>query len=88
MLQNLRAPFPKNIFGGLLFIFSKTEEINDTLREKLYFIQFSTRMAVWPLLTFFNQLSSFIHSITRIKEGRYLKNVIHEILVDILCLLR
>ena len=39
------------------------ELINDTHREKLYgFIQFSTRMAGWLLLTFFiclhNQLSS------------------------------
>ena len=40
--------------------------VNDSLKEKLCFTQFSTRMAVWLLLTFFiclyNQLSS-IHSI-------------------------
>ena len=51
---------------------------NDSRREKLYFIQFSTKMAAWLLLTFFiflhNQLSS-IHSI----KYRCLKNVIHQI---------
>ena len=45
---------------------------NDTHWVKLCFIQFSTRMADWLLLTFstclHNQLSSFIHSITRIKS--------------------
>ena len=41
-------------------------------REKLCFIQFSTRMTGWLILTFFmclhNQLCSFMHSITRIKS--------------------
>ena len=49
---------------------------------KLCFTQFSTRMAAWLLLTFFirlhNQLSS-IRFITRIKEYRCVKNVIHQI---------
>ena len=55
------------------------------IKEKLgktVFTHFSTRMAAWLLLTFFinlqNQLSS-IHSITRIKEYRYSKNVIHKL---------
>ena len=51
---------------------------NDTRREKLCFIQFSTRMAAWLLLTVFiclhNHLSS-IHSI----NCRCLKNVTHQI---------
>ena len=51
------------------------------LTGKNCFNQFSTRMAAWLLLTFFiclrNQLSS-IHSITRIKEYRCLRNVIHQ----------
>ena len=42
---------------------------NDTQRGKLRFIQFSTRMTVWLLLTFViclrNQLSSIIHSIIK-----------------------
>ena len=42
------------------------------LTGKNCFIQYSTRMAGWLLLTFFiylhNQLSSFIHYITRIKS--------------------
>ena len=46
--------------------------LNDTHMEKLCFIQFSTRMAGWLLLTFLiclhNQLSSIIHCITRIKS--------------------
>ena len=45
---------------------------NDTHREKLSFIQFSTRMAGWlflmDLICLHNQLSSIIHSITRIKS--------------------
>ena len=55
---------------------------NDTHTWKICFTQFSTRMAAWLLLNFsiclHNQLSS-IHSITRIKEYRCLKNVIHQI---------
>ena len=47
------------------------DTLNDTLRKKLCFTQFSTRMAAWLLLIFFiclhNQLSP-IHSITRIKS--------------------
>ena len=42
---------------------------NDTERGKLRFIQFSTRMTGWLLLTFLiclrNQLSSIIHSIIK-----------------------
>ena len=42
--------------------------VNDTHREKLYFTQFSIRMAAWLLLTFYiclhNQLSSIYSSIT------------------------
>ena len=52
-------------------VFSKSMIVNvliDTQREKLCFIQFSTRMASWLLLTFLiclhNQLSSILHSIT------------------------
>ena len=62
---------------SILIFKVSTLTFNDTHREKLCFIQFSTRMAVWPLLTFFiclhNHLSS-MHSITRIKEYN-LKNV-------------
>ena len=52
-------------------VFSKSMIVNvliDTQREKLCFIQFSTRMASWLLLTFLiclhNQLSSILQSIT------------------------
>ena len=56
---------------------------NDTHREKLNFIQFSTRMADWLLLTFliclYNQLSSITHFSITYKNYRWLKNVIHQI---------
>ena len=39
--------------------------INDTHREKLCFIQFSTRMDSWLLLTFLICLQSQLSSITR-----------------------
>ena len=56
---------------------------NDTHREKLNFIQFSTRMADWLLLTFliclYNQLGSIMHSSITYKNSRWLKNVIHQI---------
>ena len=46
---------------------SDKKTIKDTHREKLYFIQISTKMAGWLLSTFLiclhNQLSSIIHSI-------------------------
>ena len=52
----------KNIWKGSFLAIA----INDTHREKLYFTQFSTKMATWLLLVFFmclhNQLSS-THSI-------------------------
>ena len=55
---------------------------NDTHREKLCFIQFSTKIAGWLLPTFLiclhNQLSSIIHFITRIKSTR-LKNMTHQV---------
>ena len=55
---------------------------NDTHMEKLCFIQFSTRMAGWLLLTFLiclhNQLSSIIHCIITYQEYRCLKNVIYQ----------
>ena len=54
-------------------IFSrKVQLIDDTHREKQCFVQFSTKIAGWLLLTFLiclrNQLSSIIHSVTRIKS--------------------
>ena len=55
---------------------------NDTHTWKICFTQFSTRMAAWLLLIFsiclHNQLSS-LHSVTRIKQYRCLKDVIHQI---------
>ena len=58
------------------------ENVNDAQREKIYFTRFSRRMAAWLLLTFpmclHNQLSS-THYITRIKDYRSLKNVVHQI---------
>ena len=51
------------------------------LTGKNCFIQYSTRMAGWLLLTFFiylhNQLSSFIHYITRIKSTDVWKMLSH-----------
>ena len=47
--------------------------VNDTHREILCFIQFSTRMAAWLLLTFFiclyNQLNSEHSIITYLKSA-------------------
>ena len=58
-------------------------KINDTLREKMCFTQFSTRMPALLFLTFFicshNQLSSIHSIVTRIKEYRCLKSVIDQI---------
>ena len=57
-------------------------QFNDTHREKLCFTESSIRSAAWLLLTFciclHNKLSS-VHSITRMKQYRCLKNVIHQI---------
>ena len=48
------------------------KSVNNTHREKLCFIQFSTKIAGWLLPTFLiclhNQLNSIIHFITRIKS--------------------
>ena len=56
---------------------------NNTRSEKFCFIQFSTGMAGWLLLTFliclYNQLSSTIHSIITYQDYRCLKNVIHQL---------
>ena len=56
---------------------------NDIHLEKICFIQFSTRMADWLLLTFlirlYNQLSSVMHSAITYKNYRWLKNVVHQI---------
>ena len=56
----------------MLTLLTGVNILNDTRREKVFFIQLSTRMAGWLLLTFFkclhNQLSSFMHSTTRIKS--------------------
>ena len=61
--------------------FANKSQVNVTHREKLCFTQFSTRISAWQLLTFsiclHNQLSS-IHSLSRIKKYRCLKNVIHQ----------
>ena len=57
-------------------------EVTLTILTEKNCVQFSARMAAWLLLTFFiclyNQSSS-IHFITRIKEYRCLKNLIHQI---------
>ena len=56
---------------------------NDIHLEKLCFIQFSTRVADWLLLTFlirlYNQLSSVMHSAITYKNYKWLKNVVHQI---------
>ena len=67
-----------NLFSFKIFEFnvlSFFRHLNDTRREKLCFIQFSTRMAGWLLLTFFICLDkkSFHY------QYRCLKNVVHQV---------
>ena len=72
-------------FSGSLTVANESKggtEINDTHREKLLFIQFSTRMVAWLLLKFFiclhNHKVNYIPS-SYIKKCRCLKKVIHQI---------
>ena len=56
--------------------------LNDTHREKMCFTRLNERMAAWLLLTVFiclhNQFSLYV-LLSRIKECRCLKKVIHQI---------
>ena len=60
-------PNSKKTIDLLLFYEEHFYGLSESDREKLCFIQFSTRMAVWPLLTFsiqlHNQLGYITHSI-------------------------
>ena len=53
--------------------------INDTKMEKLCFIQFSTRMAGWLLLTFLICLRNLFYIVITYSGYKCLKNVIHPI---------
>ena len=53
--------------------------INDTKMEKLCFIQFSTRMAGWLLLTFLICLRNLFYIVITYSGYKCLKNVIHQI---------
>ena len=70
----LKAFAQKNSYSeNFQVLGNAAHKFNDTHREKLCFIQFSTGMAAWLLLIFFiclhNQLSSIMHSFLLLIKG-------------------